>query len=138
MMHMLICKKCSTQNKDGSRFCKECGYVLLKGGRYHFVSILGQGGMGAVYKAEDTLNHNRVVAVKELSLQQSISHKDAQEAERLFQAEAQILSGLYHPNIIDVAGSFQEGKTWYLVMSFVPGETLEDLLDRTPCHRLPV
>ena len=134
----LICQICSTSNKDGSRFCKECGATLLKNGRYAIVNLIGQGGMGSVYKALDTQNNNRTVALKELLLPQGVSSRDMQEAERLFQAEAHILSGLYHPNIIDVAGVFQEKTTWYLVMSFVPGETLEDLLERTPGHKLPL
>ena len=134
----LQCRICSTSNKDGTRFCKQCGNPLLKGERYYIVDLLGQGGMGAVYKAWDTQNLNRYVALKELRLSQGMSSQEVREAERQFQAEAQILAGLYHPHIVDVAGIFQEGANWYIVMSFVLGETLEDLQNRLPAHRLPV
>ena len=89
-------------------------------GVYQIESVLGEGGMGTVYRALDT-KLNRPVAIKVLSDELA----DA-SARRRFQREAQMASSLNHPHILTVhdAGEF-EGRQ-YLVTEFVDGGTLKD------------
>ncbi len=97
------------------------GHVLEN--RYRTVILLGQGGMGAVYKAWD-LNLNRPCAVKE-------NLDTSAEAQRQFQREAQMLSSLRHPNLPVVTDHFfVPGSGQYLVMDFVEGEDLDQMLNR--------
>lgn len=91
--------------------------------RYRIVSILGQGGMGAVYRATD--EHLQIpVAVKEnLFL--------TEEYGRQFQREAHILAGLRHPNLPHVTDYFsQENQVQYLVMDYIDGEDLRQRMER--------
>jgi serine/threonine protein kinase/Tol biopolymer transport system component len=95
----------------------------LLNNRYRIVSILGQGGMGAVYRASD--EHLLIpVAVKEnLFL--------TEEYGRQFQREAHILAGLRHPNLPHVSDYFMmENQGQYLVMDFVEGEDLRQRMER--------
>src|SRR4026208_518426 len=89
-------------------------------GSYRIEALLGEGGMGTVYRALDT-KLNRAVAIKFLSADLA----DA-VARRRFQREAQMASSLNHPHILTVhdAGEF-EGRQ-YLVTEFVDGGTLHD------------
>jgi serine/threonine protein kinase len=92
-------------------------------GRYRIEKILGQGGMGAVYKATD-INLGVDVAVKE-----NLFVTD--EYARQFHREATILAGLRHPNLPRVTDHFViEGEGQYLVMDYVEGEDLRDRLER--------
>ena len=97
--------------------------------RYLVVSNLGQGGMGAVYKAQDTQLGNRLVAVKEM-LQVGTDKQGIQEAAMAFKKEADLLAGLQHPNLPSVYEHFEEGGRWYLVMSFIDGENLSQYLSQ--------
>jgi serine/threonine protein kinase len=91
--------------------------------RYRINGSLGQGGMGAVYRAED-LRLNRVCAVKE-------NLDPSAEAERQFEKEASILANLNHPNLPRVTDYFIiPGQGQYLVMDFVKGEDLQEKIDR--------
>src|SRR5450432_4063326 len=84
-------------------------------GQYTVVSLLGQGGMGEVYRARDA-KLNRDVAIKVLP---AALAKDARYMAR-FEREAQVLASLNHPNIATVYG-IEQGA---LVMEFVEGENL--------------
>lgn len=93
----------------------ENGYLLNQ--RYRIVDILGQGGMGAVYRAVDE-NLDITVAVKENSF-------FSEDYARQFQREAKILAFLRHPNLPRVFDYFvidQQGQ--YLVMDYIEGEDL--------------
>ncbi len=90
------------------------------GGRYRIEQLLGQGGMSAVYKAVDP-NLRRVVAIKIIH-----SHlSDNLEFVRRFEEEAAAVAQLRHPNIIQVYDFNHDDDTYYMVMEFVPGETLQ-------------
>ncbi|MFC1879155.1 SUMF1/EgtB/PvdO family nonheme iron enzyme [Chloroflexota bacterium] len=91
--------------------------------RYRVVKLLGQGGFGAVYRAWD-LNMEAPCAVKE-------NFDTSQEAVRQFKREATILHKLRHPNLPQVSDHFSvPGQGQYLVMDFVEGEDLQEMLQR--------
>jgi len=88
--------------------------------RYRIESLLGQGGMSAVYKGTDP-NLRRTVAIK---LIHSHLSEDPQFVSR-FEEEAAAVAQLKHPNIIQVYDFDNDGDTYYMVLEFVPGETLQ-------------
>jgi len=99
----------------------ERGTLLHK--RYRIVEILGQGGMGSVYRAVDE-NLGVDVAVKE-----NLFTSD--EYSRQFRLEAVILAGLRHPNLPRVSDHFAAGdEGQYLVMDFIEGEDLRQRMER--------
>ena len=105
--------------------------------RYRIVTLVGQGGMGAVYKAEDIQFGNRLVAVKEMS-QSNLSPQDAANAAEQFKQEANLLANLKHPNLPSIYDYFGENGRWYLVMDFIDGTTLDARLDKVAGHALSV
>jgi Tol biopolymer transport system component len=94
------------------------------GDRYRLVRVLGQGGMGVVFLAQDA-RHERAVAVKVLrpELARSIG------AER-FLREIRIAARLNHPNILVLIDSGSAGEFLYYITPFIEGETLRDRLTR--------
>lgn len=95
------------------------------GGRYQVEGLLGQGGMSSVYRATDP-NLKRVVAVKMIHPHMS----DDENFVRRFEEEAAAVAQLRHPNIIQVYDFDHDGDTYYMVLEFVPGVTLQDWLAR--------
>jgi tetratricopeptide (TPR) repeat protein len=145
-----FCTECGAANVPTARFCQNCASLLpvtpitgslpeqtLLDNRYQLVSRIGQGGMGAVYKAEDTKFNNRPVAIKEMS-KAGLSPNRIQEAEEAFKREAELLSGLLHPNLPRIYESFTENDRSYLVMDFIEGETVEEYLEHVDGGPLPV
>src|SRR6476660_4028428 len=119
------------------------GYMLR--GRYRILRVIGGGGMGAVYKSEDTRHGSALVAVKEMRTDidtPGSQHGTDTEEDRVrereerrqlleaFRREAQILSDLRHPNLPSVTDFFTEGGRPYLIMDLIPGESLEKKLER--------
>ncbi|MEK6743101.1 MAG: serine/threonine-protein kinase [Nitrospirota bacterium] len=100
---------------------------LLKN-RYEITGTLGQGGMGSVYKVADRSARGKVLAVKELRTTNQAPNK-ATESIALFRTEALILSRLTHPNLPKVTDYFSFGGSHYIVMEYVQGRTLEQLLN---------
>ena len=94
-------------------------------GRYEIEELLGQGGMSAVYKATDP-NLKRVVAVKLIHPHLSTDP----DFVRRFEEEAAAVAQLRHPNIIQVFDFNNDEDNYYMVLEFVPGETLQDHLKR--------
>jgi len=94
-------------------------------GRYRIESMLGQGGMSAVYKATDP-NLKRVVAVKLIHPHLSIDPSFIQR----FESEASAVASLRHSNIVQVYDFNTDGGVYYMVLEFIPGETLQDRLKR--------
>jgi serine/threonine protein kinase/Tol biopolymer transport system component len=94
-------------------------------GPYLIASLIGQGGMGMVFKARDT-QLNRTVALKVLPP----DHFADPERKRRFLQEAQAASALNHPNIVTVYGITQEDGADFLIMEYAPGKTLDQLMPR--------
>ncbi|MGW8225866.1 MAG: serine/threonine protein kinase [Anaerolineales bacterium] len=94
-------------------------------GRYKIEELMGQGGMSAVYKANDP-NLKRVVAIK--LIHEHLS-SDPGFVSR-FEEEAAAVAQLRHPNIVQVFDFNVEDGTYYMVMEFIPGETLQAQLKR--------
>jgi len=93
--------------------------------RYKIEDLLGQGGMSAVYRATDS-NLRRVVAVKMIHPHLSSDP----DFVRRFEEEATAVAQLRHPNIIQVYDYNHAADTYYMVLEFVPGETLQNQLKR--------
>jgi tRNA A-37 threonylcarbamoyl transferase component Bud32 len=98
----------------------------LLGGRYRIRAIVGRGGMGSVYKAEDT-RLDKMVAVKEM-LERADTDDEQASAVRQFEREAKLLAQLSHPNLPKVTDYFVDQDKWYLIMEFVEGRTLEQVV----------
>jgi len=97
--------------------------------RYVIVGLVGQGGMGAVYQASDLRLRGRVCAVKEV-LPELIGLPGMEEqAHDQFYREASILARLDHPNLPKVSDFFDQDGREYLVMDFVPGQDLRQLVE---------
>lgn len=95
--------------------------------RYKVVSVLGQGGMGAVYLAQIPNLGDKSVAIKEMRLQ-SGPQEPSDSAVAQFRKEATFLANLEHPNLVAVSDFFEENSCHYLVMQYVKGSTLEAML----------
>ena len=104
------------------------GQVLQN--RYRIVAQLGQGGMGAVYRAWDT-RLEVSVALKEMVPQPGLDAQTLAGLSRQFQQEAQILARLNHPHLVRVGDFFEEGGNTYLVMDLVEGESLAGVISRS-------
>ncbi len=97
--------------------------------RYQLVEIVGQGGMGCVYKAEDLRLPGRLCAIKEVQPELGISAEDRSQLHDQFLTEASILAQLDHPNLPKVSDFFTDDEREYLVMDFVAGEDLKQIID---------
>jgi hypothetical protein len=93
---------------------------------YQLESLLGRGGMGEVHKATQ-LSLNRTVAVKILATELA---KDPSFVAR-FEKEAAALATLSHPNVVDIVEKGHVGDTWYLVMAYIDGPSLREVM-RSP------
>jgi WD40 repeat protein len=94
--------------------------------RYEVLGEVGRGGMGIVYKARDR-ERDRTVALKVIR-KERLSHPDMVNR---FRREAQAAARLSHPNIVEVYEADQEGDVHYLAMEYVPGITLQRLVEET-------
>jgi eukaryotic-like serine/threonine-protein kinase len=138
------CAACHTANVEGARFCAKCGAILptpsadqkdsligqIVGGRYRITQLLGEGGMGRVYVAEQQMGTNvRKVAVKTLQSQYA---QDPQVLAR-FHRECGTVSELEHPNTIHFFdfGQTPDGQL-YIAMEFVQGQSLSAALTQGP------
>jgi dipeptidyl aminopeptidase/acylaminoacyl peptidase len=96
-------------------------------GPYRIVSLLGEGGMGAVYRAKDT-RLGRDVAVKILT---ALTLSDQERIQR-FEQEARATGMLNHPNLLTIYDVGNENGTAYIVSELLEGETLRERLERGP------
>ncbi len=136
------CKRCNHANTDEAKFCLQCGAMLevesADGGdplvgkifedRYRIVSLLGEGGMGKVYLAEQKMGTaTRKVAIKTLLPELG---SDPQLVAR-FHRECETVIELSHPNTVQFFdfGELSDG-TLFIVMELIEGESLADVLQR--------
>jgi len=146
------CPECDFENPDNTRFCGNCAASLTRevtvspptktlqvsvsqmvqgsifAQKYKILERLGMGGMGVVYKAEDT-RLKRTVALKFLSPE----HTQDERARERFIHEAQAASALDHPNICTIheINETEDGQM-YIVMSFYSGESLKEKIKTGP------
>ena len=126
---MLFCDECKTDNLDTARFCRQCGRSTRFALRLHnvgtmvrhyrIVRVIGCGGFGAVYAAEDTRTPKSRVALKE-----SFDPSGMQQ----LQHEFDVLRQLQHPHLPRYDALFEEHGIGYLVMEFIPGQSLDEIL----------
>lgn len=156
-MSQIKCQNCYRPNRLGAKFCVSCGCTLpaqpqslnqavplvsmgtgllptnaMINGRYLIMRKVGQGGMGAVYQIADTFQGNRVLALKEMS-DAAIDPADKPYMVAQFEREALLLQRLNHPNLPYVTDKFSVSGRHYLVMEYVNGRTLQQMLDDTQC-----
>ena len=122
--------KCGAENGLSANKCPKCGtpqrQLLARGtilrGRYRIEAVRGCGGFGAVYRATD-LQTGQTVAIKENQRHQTFQR---------FEQEGKLLMQLRHPNLPTVHEVFIDQTTGraFLVMDFIDGETLEEMLER--------
>ncbi|MGZ3608946.1 MAG: serine/threonine protein kinase [Ktedonobacteraceae bacterium] len=105
--------------------------------RYLIVGQAGRGGMSAVYQAVDTKYGNHHVAIKEMS-QGNLGANEITEATSRFQQEADLLGSLHHPNLPTIYDGFSEDGRSFLVMEYIDGKTLLQMLKDTGGRPLPV
>jgi serine/threonine protein kinase len=153
----IFCIDCGAANPEEAKFCFACGQVMKRDGkvsshaeqigqlktgnvlrqRYQIQSQIGQGGFGAVYKAEDSELGQRLVAVKEMSYQKR-SVQEIQDGIETFKREALMLAGLKHEHLPHIYEHFSENDHWYLVMDYIEGETLENRFEKSRDGSLPL
>jgi len=146
------CPECNADNPDTKQFCGDCGTQLpasveifssqtktlltpakdpIKGttfaGRYQFIEELGRGGMGVVYKAEDT-KLKRTVALK--FLPPELTH--IPDVKERFMREAQAAAALDHPNICTVYEFDEAEEKTFISMAYVEGQSLREKLESGP------
>ena len=102
---------------------------LFTVGKYRVIGTLGRGAMGVVYKAQDP-EIGRIVAVKVLRSIDSITEDAIKAAIESFKDEARSAGNLRHPRIITVFEVSSQGKSPYIVMDFIDGQGLDQVLAR--------
>ena len=126
---MLICKDgCGSENPDIATQCQHCGRSLRSALRLHnpgtrvrhyqIKRVIGWGGFGAVYEAEDARQLGSRVALKESFDPSGMTS---------FQGEFAVLQQHQHPHLPRYEAMFIEQGNGYLVMEFIPGQSLEDV-----------
>jgi serine/threonine-protein kinase PknG len=138
------CPNCRHPRAEGTRFCRNCGQDFsggpgtatpdpapaantlpggtLLGGKYRIRKPIGTGGMGTVYLAEDEVL-KRAVVLKAL-----LRSDDAAMVAQAVK-EREFLASLKHANIVGIYDFFTEGTEGYIVMEYVQGKTLYDLME---------
>src|SRR5215472_12463178 len=98
-------------------------------GKFKIVQVLGEGGMGTVYRVEQVGKPGYFRAVKELLIPPNTSAEERKAAIERFDKEIDLLYSLKHPRIPSMILSFQERGNYYFVMEFVPGRSLDKVLE---------
>lgn len=96
--------------------------------RYTIREKIGQGGTGNIYLADDIRLQGRLCAIKEVEHNQTLPSEIFEQAREQFFREASVLARLDHPNLPKVSDYFSEGARDYLVMDYVPGKDLRELM----------
>lgn len=101
--------------------------VIVKD-RYKIKEIIGQGGMGCVYLAEDLRLTGRLCAIKSVHYEQNLPEDVIEQTRDQFKREATVLARLDHPNLPKVSDFFSDESEDYLVMDYIPGKDLRTLM----------
>ena len=126
------CPHCGARHAQGTLRCTATGRPIagdpelvgrVVADRYHLVRMLGDGGMGSVYKAADRVLR-RFVAIK---LLHPAVAENPSSVER-FQREARAAASIGHPNIIDIMDFGREGNRPYMVMEYLRGRSLSQVI----------
>jgi serine/threonine-protein kinase len=149
----VICARCGTAGSGGARFCGVCGTAMAAtepatrsgpaprdemigreiAGRYRVLAKLGEGGMGAVFRAEQ-ISLKRTVAVK--LLRPDVSAAPA--VLRRFNAEAELVARLSHPNTVNIYDFGQDSDgTLFIAMELIDGRSLRQVIQRDAPIPLP-
>jgi serine/threonine protein kinase len=145
------CPKCQTDNPSDSKYCKECATPLpfdkeipvsvtktletpieelsrgsVFAGRYEIIEELGKGGMGKVYRAEDT-KIRQEVALKLIAPEVASSGKTIER----FRNELKTARMIAHRNVCRMFDLNEEKGTYYITMEYVPGEDLKSFIRRS-------
>lgn len=115
--------------RRGRSGAAEPGSVV--GGSYRLERLLGRGGMGLVFEATD-LGLQRKVAIKQMRPELKASPRDLEQ----FLAEARLVAGLKHPNIVEIYSIVNDASELHLVFELVPGQPFDAVLSRM--GRLPL
>ena len=154
-MSQVTCTNCYHTNRIDAKFCGGCGRTLpsqqrqpvwgrqsfglgtgmlpsnsMINNRYLITQKIGQGGMGAVYKVVDTRGGHQTLALKEMSAS-AVDPDDRPQIVMQFAQEAVLLQRLSHPNLPYVTDKFSVDDRHYLVMEFINGRTLQQILNDT-------
>ncbi len=97
--------------------------------RYRIINILGQGGFGRTYLAEDQRRFNEPCAIKELIPIATGTSSSWEKAQELFQREAEVLYQIEHPQIPQFRERFEQDQRLFLVQDYVQGKTYRTLLE---------
>lgn len=97
--------------------------------RYKLTNVVGQGGMGSIYRAEDLRLPGRLCAIKEVQPDPNASPELRAQAQEQFLREASILAQLDHPNLPKVSDFFTHDGRDCLVMDYVPGQDLRQIIE---------
>jgi len=123
-----VCPRCNRARQPGKKFCGQCGYHFpiglgeTLGGKYQLEKKIGSGGMGAVWLAEDVVLHRKVV-VKAL-----LNNDDPALVEQSVK-EREFLARLNHGNIVSIYDCIARGNEGYIIMEYVKGKALDQLLE---------
>lgn len=143
MTSSLFCDRCGAALSPQTPLCPECGEEqrqLLPGSlllqRYQIQEKVGQGGFGSVYKAWDMLR-KRTVALKQIPLA-NLSTREMIEATDSYNREITLLSRLQHRNLLEIYDHCTDPEHWYIIMQYIHGRTLEEILSTAHHGRLSV
>ncbi len=144
----VTCIKCKTSNREKAKFCSKCGNLMVQtqtpekknnekilGNRYRIEKLIKSGGMGSIYRGKH-IKLDETFAIKEM-LFTSTDEKQNQYSMKRFYEEAKLLSRLRHPNLPVVTDYFDEDNKYYIVMDFVEGEDLGEILKKYGSPGLP-
>jgi len=135
-VQQILCPICHKPNPPRAKFCMHCqSDVLLNNDGpllFKITNVIKEGGQGAVYQAVAADRNGQphgdsVYAVKEM-LDRFTDPKEEREAIERFEEEAQLLQRLSHPRIPRIYASFKDEERQYLVMDFVRGKDMEDII----------
>jgi serine/threonine protein kinase len=112
-------------------------HEALLHGRYRAGTALGSGGYSSVSRGWDTQENGREVAIKRINLR-GLSLEETVEATNTYNREIEALSALAHPQVPRLYDHFADLDHWYLILEYIPGQTLEAFLSMREAQNKPL